>query len=93
MQTLRAVLVLLENPLLLSPARYHIVLQQVATLMLKLPEAAWTTLGGWYGHLPPQFLFRAVQVRVLPMLAPRVQHMLTQLPVLRPDVVRSSRHL
>ena len=56
-------LILLENPLLLSPAMYHVVIQQVATLLVKLPDAAWSILGEWIGRLAPPFAYRIVQVR------------------------------
>ena len=61
-EVLRAVLVLLENPLLLSPALYHIVIQQVASLMVKLSDTAWLVLDAWIGRLPKPFAHRIVQV-------------------------------
>ena len=58
-------LILLENPLLLSPAMYHVVIQQVATLLVKLPDAVWSILGEWIGRLAPPFAYRIVQVHCL----------------------------
>lgn len=61
-ENLSVFLIVLENPLLLRPAAFHVALQRVVSGILAIPTSLRVMFFGWMRHFPSEYFSRIVRV-------------------------------
>lgn len=61
-ENLSVFLIVLENPLLLHPASFHVALQRVVSGILAIPQTYRVMFFGWLKYFPSEYFSRIVAV-------------------------------